>query len=327
MGARGPALLRTVVTASGVQLVAGFGFAAWLLFARARLGDEGGGALLLAYWALNIPLLGQEIAQIARQYPTQRNLALRLLEPLGAPEEDRARSGADRAAAAPRDGVRIELREVTIRAGGHTILEDASVVIEPGAHVAIVGPSGAGKSTLVGLLLGWHRPARRCAAHRRNAARRRASRALRSRRRGSIRRSSSGTARSSRTSRSAARERSGLGHAHRSGRSSRRASSSFPTACRRRSAREGRWCPAARGSACASVAALGRPGARLVILDEPFRGLEREQRATLLRARARALAARDAPVRHPRRRRDRAASTGCSSSRTAAWSRSAHRRI
>ena len=29
--------------------------------------------------------------------------------------------------------------------------------------------------------------------------------------------------------------------------------------------------------------ALGRPAARLVILDEPFRGLEREKRATLLR--------------------------------------------
>ena len=87
MGARGPGAGENRRDRSGVQLVAGFGFAAWLLFARARLGDEGGGALLLAYWALNIPLLGQEIAQIAWQYPTQRNLALRLLEPLGALEE------------------------------------------------------------------------------------------------------------------------------------------------------------------------------------------------------------------------------------------------
>jgi ATP-binding cassette subfamily B protein len=31
--------------------------------------------------------------------------------------------------------------------------------IEPGQHVAIVGASGAGKSSLVGLLLGWHRAA------------------------------------------------------------------------------------------------------------------------------------------------------------------------
>ena len=65
----GRALLRTAVTASAVQLVVGFGFAAWLLLARAQLGDEGGGALLLAYWALSIPLLGQEIAQIAWRIP------------------------------------------------------------------------------------------------------------------------------------------------------------------------------------------------------------------------------------------------------------------
>jgi ABC-type transport system involved in cytochrome bd biosynthesis fused ATPase/permease subunit len=31
--------------------------------------------------------------------------------------------------------------------------------VEVGAHAAIVGPSGAGKSSLVGILLGWHRPA------------------------------------------------------------------------------------------------------------------------------------------------------------------------
>ena len=31
--------------------------------------------------------------------------------------------------------------------------------VDAGEHVAVVGPSGAGKSSLVGLLLGWHRPA------------------------------------------------------------------------------------------------------------------------------------------------------------------------
>jgi ATP-binding cassette subfamily B protein len=157
----GRALLRTVVATSGAQLVAGFGLAAWLLFGRARAGDEGGGALLLAYWALNIPVLGQDIAQIAWQYPTQRNLTLRLLEPLGALEEEgpaRERTTRDRPLPR-RDGVGIELRDVTVNAGGHTILDSATLAIPPGAHVAVVGASGAGKSTLVGLLLGWHRPA------------------------------------------------------------------------------------------------------------------------------------------------------------------------
>jgi ATP-binding cassette subfamily B protein len=156
----GRALLRTAVATNGAQLVVGFGLAAWLLFARANLGDEGGGALLLAYWALNIPVLGQEIAQIAWQYPTQRNLALRIIEPLGALEEERVAASRRHGtpSALPASGMAIELNEVTVRAGGHTILEEASLSIAPAEHVAIVGESGAGKSTFVGLLLGWHRP-------------------------------------------------------------------------------------------------------------------------------------------------------------------------
>ena len=43
-----------------------------------------------------------------------------------------------------------------MRAGGHTILENVQLAIASGSHVAIVGPSGAGKSSLVGLLLGWY---------------------------------------------------------------------------------------------------------------------------------------------------------------------------
>jgi ATP-binding cassette subfamily B protein len=49
---------------------------------------------------------------------------------------------------------------VTVEAAGNTILEDVELEVSPGEHIAIVGPSGAGKSSLVGLLLGWYRPAR-----------------------------------------------------------------------------------------------------------------------------------------------------------------------
>jgi ATP-binding cassette subfamily B protein len=101
----------------------------------------------------------------------QRNMLLRLLEPLSAPDEEAAWASAaptvagiaDPGSAAPAPvaatgpaGICID--GVTLQAGGHVILQDVSLEIAPGEHVAIVGPSGAGKSSLVGLLLGWHRP-------------------------------------------------------------------------------------------------------------------------------------------------------------------------
>jgi ATP-binding cassette subfamily B protein len=44
-------------------------------------------------------------------------------------------------------------------AAGHSILRDVDLVLAAGSHVAVVGASGAGKSSLLGLLLGWHRAA------------------------------------------------------------------------------------------------------------------------------------------------------------------------
>jgi ABC-type transport system involved in cytochrome bd biosynthesis fused ATPase/permease subunit len=52
---------------------------------------------------------------------------------------------------------RIEFRAVSAEAAGQTILNGVSFSVEPGSHVAIVGSSGAGKSSLVGILLGWLR--------------------------------------------------------------------------------------------------------------------------------------------------------------------------
>jgi ATP-binding cassette subfamily B protein len=52
------------------------------------------------------------------------------------------------------------MQAVDLQAGGHLILKDINLEVQPGEHVAIIGPSGAGKSSLVGMLLGWHRPAK-----------------------------------------------------------------------------------------------------------------------------------------------------------------------
>ncbi len=65
----------------------GYGFAAWIVAAHLAHAGDAGGALLLVYWTLGLPVLGERLAALAQQYPGQRNAARRLLEPLGAAEE------------------------------------------------------------------------------------------------------------------------------------------------------------------------------------------------------------------------------------------------
>ena len=146
---------RTTVAAEAVQALAGFGLAAFLLFHYLVTAPGSGWALLLVYWALALPVLGQEMGFLIAQYPHHRNVTLRLVEPLNAPEVavDSRQSTVDSPSAA---GVGLRLEDVEVRAAGQQILEIGTLEIAAGEHVAIVGSSGGGKSSLAGLLLGWH---------------------------------------------------------------------------------------------------------------------------------------------------------------------------
>lgn len=128
-----------------------------LVYREALRTSSPGGLLLLAYWAVSIPTLGQELASIAWDMPALRNTLWRLLEPLGSPEEEISQVAP---AAAKTCGVGVEIEKVTVVAGGHVILENVDLSIAPGEHIAVVGLSGAGKSSLASLLLGWHKPQR-----------------------------------------------------------------------------------------------------------------------------------------------------------------------
>jgi len=146
-----------VVVVEALQLLAGFGMAALLAYNYVMNESQIGAAVLMIFWGLSLPVLGQDIATLTRFYPSFRNITLRLLEPMGAIEEESIDTSLQLEATQTNAGVSIVLRDVNVVAAGHTILEDINLTVKPGAQVAIVGSSGAGKSSLFGLLLGWHR--------------------------------------------------------------------------------------------------------------------------------------------------------------------------
>ena len=162
----GLGLLRSMVLLEGLTLATSGVLTAWLLWGHVLRHSGSTVILLLVYWALNIPAIGRQLAESALLYPRLRNLTLRLLEPLAAGEnttvpgpEPPAGEGRPAVQAAVSSGISVDFRNVSVVAMGTTILEEFSLTIEPGSHVCVVGPSGAGKSSFVALLLGWHRPA------------------------------------------------------------------------------------------------------------------------------------------------------------------------
>jgi ATP-binding cassette subfamily B protein len=170
-------LQRAVLSLEAVQFALGYGLIVLLVFSYLRGGGDPASVLLLAYWALNLPVLGLQLVRLLSRYPEPRSVFLRIAEPLRAPEElDIAPSHGDsgqtpssaafaklrRASPEPegrrRVGAAIRLENVSVRAAGHRLLEGIDLEIAPGSHVAVVGSSGAGKTTFFGLFLGFHFP-------------------------------------------------------------------------------------------------------------------------------------------------------------------------
>jgi ABC-type transport system involved in cytochrome bd biosynthesis fused ATPase/permease subunit len=273
-------LQKIVATLEALQLTAMFGLVALLLMAHPLQTGDIGRVLLIIYWALNLPTLGQEIAALARQYPGYRNLTLRILEPLGAAEEEqRPPASAENVANACSTAPALQFRGVSVKTAGHTILEGINLQIEAGAHVAIVGSSGAGKSSLVGLLLGCLKTASGeilvdgqtldCNALRKSTAWVDPAVQLWNRSLfANIRYGSEASSSSIGDVVNAASLRSLL--------------ETLPEGLQTSLGESGALVSGGEGQRVRLARAMLRPGVRLVILDEPFRGLDRDKRRELL---------------------------------------------
>jgi ABC-type bacteriocin/lantibiotic exporter with double-glycine peptidase domain len=170
-----------------LQAVSGYGLAVAIVARHLATTGDLSQALLLCFWAIQLQILGQQLDIAGRQFPPIRSAARRLLEPLGAVEEGPALTSPTpplpkgeegkektlfgdaflpslplgergRGSEGP-PGVALSFEKVCVVAAGHPILTDVDLEVAAGDHLAIVGPSGAGKTSLVGLLLGWHTPA------------------------------------------------------------------------------------------------------------------------------------------------------------------------
>lgn len=135
-----------------------------LMFSKAIPADAIAPSLLWFYWLLRLPFMVKHLSSLLLQIPDYRLVLSLFVELLQATEvEDLSeKTQTDTNALSTQEnttsGVAIDLIDVALNVSGHSVLQPITVSIAAGEHIAIVGESGAGKSSLCELLLGWHSP-------------------------------------------------------------------------------------------------------------------------------------------------------------------------
>lgn len=114
--------------------------------------------LLWLYWILRLPFLVKQLGAQLLSLPPYKVALSRYAELLDATESGTDDQPESTPLQDDKIGVAIDLDSVSVTSSGHTLLNDINLRIAPGQHLAVVGASGAGKSTLCELLLGWHHP-------------------------------------------------------------------------------------------------------------------------------------------------------------------------
>lgn len=147
-------LIAVSVSVDTLLALLGLVGAATLIRMHLSSGSDPAGILLIAFWALTLPLAAANLSSALQVWSFQRSIALRVIEPLDAPEE---RSSTALVAVGSR-GVALDFDNVAVKLAGHDVLREVSFSMDAGTHVAVVGRSGAGKSTIVSALLGLIEP-------------------------------------------------------------------------------------------------------------------------------------------------------------------------
>ena len=145
----------------GVQIVEGLiggMITVGLVYSFVTGGGDISKMLILIYFAQRIPAIGGGLVGSFTSWPSLKHNALRLFEPLGAAETNTQAQPPGGTRIGPTKGVKIVFRNVEVVAGGNALLKGLKLEIPSGAHIGIVGASGAGKSTLLSVLLGWLTP-------------------------------------------------------------------------------------------------------------------------------------------------------------------------
>jgi len=129
-----------------------------LIYEYVSKGGNNNCVILLIYWVLNLSESGVQLANLTGMYPGIRNRILRILEPINTKSETNIAANNDKTTISESNdtGMKIEINHVSVISAERKILDDIHLTIQPGEHVAIVGPSGAGKSSLMRLLLGFY---------------------------------------------------------------------------------------------------------------------------------------------------------------------------
>ncbi|MFZ5890027.1 MAG: ATP-binding cassette domain-containing protein [Myxococcota bacterium] len=139
------------------QTLAGALFSVSLLTWYFAAGHSWSGALLVFYWSTRFPTSGSDYINGLLIYRSLELAGVRFFAPLRATRREGS-AEAPQPKAAPSGAAEIRMHDVHVKAANRTVLEAVNLHVPSGQHVAIVGPSGAGKSSLVGLLLGWMKP-------------------------------------------------------------------------------------------------------------------------------------------------------------------------